>query len=88
MARLLQSFLYIGGAAHLSLVTLSLSAPSSSALGSASSVFGPSDSEVVRIGLQLDAGMLSCNDFATCYMCHSSTHGRSQRFRIRQVCRD
>ena len=43
------------------------------ALGS--SVFGPSDSEVVRIGRQLDAGMLSCNDFATCYMCQSLPMG-------------
>jgi len=39
------------------------------ALGS--SVFGPSDSEVVRVGRQIDAGMLACNDFATCYMCQS-----------------
>jgi acyl-CoA reductase-like NAD-dependent aldehyde dehydrogenase len=43
------------------------------ALGS--SVFGPSDSEVVRIGRQIDAGMLACNDFATCYMCQSLPMG-------------
>ena len=43
------------------------------ALGS--SVFGPSDSDVARVGAQLDAGMLACNDFATCYMCQSLPMG-------------
>ena len=43
------------------------------ALGS--SVFGPSDAETVRVGRQLDAGMLACNDFATCYMCQSLPMG-------------
>lgn len=43
------------------------------ALGS--SVFGRSDREVVRVGRRLDAGMLACNDFATCYMCQSLPMG-------------
>uniref|UniRef100_A0A7S2IDS3 Aldehyde dehydrogenase domain-containing protein n=1 Tax=Haptolina brevifila TaxID=156173 RepID=A0A7S2IDS3_9EUKA len=43
------------------------------ALGS--SVFGPSDAEVLRVGRQIDAGMLACNDFATCYMCQSLPMG-------------
>ena len=43
------------------------------ALGS--SVFGPSDAEVNRVGAHLKAGMLACNDFATCYMCQSLPMG-------------
>ena len=43
------------------------------ALGS--SVFGPSDAEVRRVGKQISAGMLACNDFATCYMCQSLPMG-------------
>ena len=42
------------------------------ALGS--SVFGP-DAAVARVGKQLKAGMLACNDFATCYMCQSLPMG-------------
>jgi len=43
------------------------------ALGS--SVFGPSDRAAVRVGRQIDAGMLAANDFATCYMCQSLPMG-------------
>ena len=43
------------------------------ALGS--SVFGPSDREVAKVGKQLQAGMLAANDFATCYMCQSLPMG-------------
>ena len=43
------------------------------ALGS--SVFGPNDAAVAKVGKQIDAGMLSCNDFATCYMCQSLPMG-------------
>ena len=43
------------------------------ALGS--SVFAKSDREAVRVGRRLDAGMLACNDFATCYMCQSLPMG-------------
>jgi acyl-CoA reductase-like NAD-dependent aldehyde dehydrogenase len=43
------------------------------ALGS--SVFGPSDREVARVGKRIQAGMLACNDFATCYMCQSLPMG-------------
>ena len=43
------------------------------ALGS--SVFAPSDASAVRVGRKMDAGMLACNDFATCYMCQSLPMG-------------
>ena len=43
------------------------------ALGS--SVFGPNDADVARVGRQIDAGMLAANDFATCYMCQSLPMG-------------
>jgi len=52
---------------------LALTNGCSFALGS--SVFGPSDRDVVRVGRQMDAGMLACNDFATCYMCQSLPMG-------------
>lgn len=42
------------------------------ALGS--SIFG-AESHVRRIGKRIQAGMLSCNDFATCYMCQSLPMG-------------
>lgn len=42
------------------------------ALGS--NVFG-ADAHVARVGAQLQAGMLACNDYATCYMCQSLPFG-------------
>jgi len=42
------------------------------ALGS--SVFGR-DAHVTEVGKRIDAGMLACNDFATCYMCQSLPMG-------------
>ena len=42
------------------------------ALGS--SVFGR-DGHVRQVGREIDAGMLACNDFATCYMCQSLPMG-------------
>jgi acyl-CoA reductase-like NAD-dependent aldehyde dehydrogenase len=42
------------------------------ALGS--NVFG-SDAHVARVGQRLEAGMLACNDYATCYMCQSLPFG-------------
>ena len=46
------------------------------ALGS--SVFGPSEKEVAKVGKRLQAGMLAANDFATCYMCQSLPMGGLQ----------
>ena len=42
------------------------------ALGS--NVFGH-DAHVARVGAKLQAGMLACNDYATCYMCQSLPFG-------------
>ena len=42
------------------------------ALGS--SAFGD-DAHVTRVGKRIHAGMLACNDFATCYMCQSLPMG-------------
>ena len=42
------------------------------ALGS--SAFGD-DAHITRVGKRIQAGMLACNDFATCYMCQSLPMG-------------